>query len=126
MFLKSAILAVILGKHSIKKVWNVFVFPFDLEETFKIFTKIKLLKKFQTLFWRLLLVCFNISTTETKKSDKRTTMTMSSTAEVHITTTAQTKTMTPDKEVSVKSKVNEDKEWPIREMIAILGKELLG
>merc|ERR1719232_2470651 len=28
--------------------------------------------------------------------------------------------MTPDKEVSVKSKVNEDKEWPIREMIAIL------
>ena len=53
-------------------------------------------------------------------------MTMSSTAEVHTTTTAQTKAMTPDKEVSVKSKVNEDKEWPIREMIAILGKELLG
>ena len=73
----------------------------------------------------LILVCFNISNTETKKSgqDRRTSTTVSSTpAESQSPTPTQTKTMVPDKDVSVKSKVKEDKEWPIREMIAILGK----
>ena len=77
----------------------------------------------KTAILALILVSFNISNTQTKKSDRRSSTTVFSTpAESVSTTPTQSRTMVPDKEVSVKSKVKEDKEWPIREMIAILGK----